>query len=75
VKPLSQYQAIRTQQEYHELVATGMAWELFPGLEATWTEFQQNQQTTLGAPDATQTFDRQTDSQDNLPPNLVDSKG
>jgi hypothetical protein len=75
VKPLSQYEAIRTQQEYHELVASGMAWELFPALEATWEEFRQNQQTALGATDAAQTFDRQTDSQDNLPPNFVDSKG
>lgn len=39
-RPLNQYEAIRDQYDYHSLVASGMAWELFPSLESTWEQFR-----------------------------------
>ena len=35
----TQYEAIRKQQDYYELVATGMAWVLFPNLQFDWEDF------------------------------------
>lgn len=36
----TQYEALRKQQDYKELVASGMAWVLFPNLQFDWEDFQ-----------------------------------
>lgn len=35
----TQYEAIRKQQDYYDLVASGMAWVLFPNLQFDWEDF------------------------------------
>lgn len=43
------YMAIFTQHDYHALVATGMAWEVYPELELTWEKFKAAQDAWIAA--------------------------
>lgn len=42
------YDLIVSQQDYNDLVKSGMAWEFYPDLEFTWEEFVKNRDAAKG---------------------------